>query len=38
MTAEGMVDPTKKRNLRAGSFYPNRYYDDSFTLLTYSEQ
>jgi DNA-binding beta-propeller fold protein YncE len=38
MTAEGVVDPAKERNLRAGTFYPNRYYDNSFTLLTYSEQ
>jgi DNA-binding beta-propeller fold protein YncE len=38
MTAQGMVDPGKDRNLRAGSFYPNSYYDNSFSLLTYSEQ
>ena len=38
MTAEGFVDPAKKRNLRAGTFYPNGYYDDSFVLLTYSER
>jgi hypothetical protein len=38
MAAEGMVDPGKERNLRAGSFYPNRYFDDSFTLLTYAQQ
>lgn len=38
MTAEGMVDPAKARNLRAGSFYPNGYFDDSFVLLTYKEQ
>lgn len=36
MVAEGMVDPAKKRNLRAGSFYPNRYFDNSMTVLTYS--
>lgn len=35
-TAEGMVDPAKPRNTRAGPFYPNRYYDDTFTLLTYA--
>lgn len=35
-TAEGMVDPAKPVNTRAGAFYPNRYYDDTFTLLTYA--
>lgn len=35
MTAEGMVDPAKKVNLRAGAFYPNTYFDDTFTLLEY---
>jgi DNA-binding beta-propeller fold protein YncE len=35
-TAEGMVDPAKPVNTRAGPFYPNRYYDDTFTLLTYA--
>lgn len=38
MTAEGIVDPAKTRNLRAGTFYPNGYFDDSFVLLTYKEQ
>ena len=38
MTAQGMVDPARARNLRAGAFYPNTYYDNSFSLLTYSEQ
>ncbi len=36
MVAEGMVDPARKRNLRAGSFYPNRYLDNTTTVLTYS--
>jgi DNA-binding beta-propeller fold protein YncE len=35
MTAEGVVDPAKPVNTRAGAFYPNRFYDDTFTLLTY---
>jgi len=35
-TAEGMVDPAKPVNKRAGAFYPNRYFDDTFTLLTYA--
>jgi DNA-binding beta-propeller fold protein YncE len=36
MTAEGMVDPAKPVNRRAGPFYPNRFFDDSFTVLTYA--
>ena len=35
MTAEGLVDPAKKVNRRAGAFYPNTFYDDTFTLLEY---
>lgn len=38
MTAEGMVDPSKPVNRRAGAFYPNRFMDDSFTLLTYAPE
>lgn len=38
VTAEGVVDPAKPINRRAGSFYPNRYFDDTFTLLTYAPQ
>lgn len=38
MTASGIVDPSKPRNLKAGAFYPNRYLDDSFVLLTYAPQ
>ena len=38
MTAEGIVDPARPRNLKAGAFYPNHYLDDSFTLLTYGLQ
>jgi DNA-binding beta-propeller fold protein YncE len=37
-TAEGVVDPAKPVNTRAGPFYPNRYYDDTFTLLTYAPE
>lgn len=36
VTAEGVVDPAKEVNRSAAPFYPNRYFDDSFTLLTYS--
>jgi hypothetical protein len=38
VTAEGMVDPGRPMNKRAGAFYPNRYYDDTLTLLTYGPQ
>ena len=38
MTASGIVDPSRPRNLKAGAFYPNRYLDDSFVLLTYAPQ
>lgn len=38
MSASGIVDPSKPRNLKAGAFYPNRYLDDSFVLLTYAPQ
>jgi DNA-binding beta-propeller fold protein YncE len=38
VTAEGMVDPAEPINRRAGSFYPNRYYDDTFTVLTYAPE
>ena len=38
MTASGIVDPAKPRNLKAGAFYPNRYLDDSLVLLTYAPQ
>ena len=36
VTAEGMVDPAKPVNKRAGSFYPNHYFDDTYTVLTYA--
>ncbi|HEX7759146.1 MAG TPA: hypothetical protein VF459_06580 [Caulobacteraceae bacterium] len=36
MTAEGMVDPAKPVNRRAGAFYPNTYFDDTFTLLEFA--
>jgi DNA-binding beta-propeller fold protein YncE len=38
MTASGIVDPARPRNLKAGAFYPNRYLDDTFVLLTYAPQ
>ena len=36
VTAEGVVDPLLKVNTGPSPFYPNGYYDDSFTVLTYS--
>lgn len=38
VTAQGMVDPAKKRNFGPGPFYPNVYFDNTLTLLTYDEQ
>ena len=35
-TAEGRVDPRLKINTRAGAFYPNAYWDDTFVLLEYA--
>lgn len=36
VTAEGTVDPSKKVNRGPAPFYPNRYFPDTLTLLTYS--
>ena len=36
--AEGTVDPGRKRKTKVASFYPNRYFMNTFTLLTYSRQ
>lgn len=36
VTAEGVVDPAKPVNKGVSPFYPNRYFDDSFTVLVYS--
>ncbi|MEO8779615.1 MAG: YncE family protein [Rhodanobacter sp.] len=33
--AEGGVDPTKKVNTAVAPFYPNFYFDQTFTVLTY---
>lgn len=35
VTAEGTADPEKKINRAVASFYPNRYYKDTFTVLTF---
>jgi DNA-binding beta-propeller fold protein YncE len=34
VTAEGTVDPVKKINRAVAPFYPNRYFADTFTVLT----
>jgi hypothetical protein len=36
VTAEGTADPAKKINKAVASFYPNHYFSDTFTVLTYS--
>jgi len=36
ITAEGTADPGKKINTAVAPFYPNRYYPDTFTVLTYA--
>jgi DNA-binding beta-propeller fold protein YncE len=37
-TAEGTVDPNKKRKTTVTEFYPNVYFKDTFTLLTYTSR
>jgi DNA-binding beta-propeller fold protein YncE len=36
VTAEGTADPAKKINKAVAPFYPNHYFPDTFTVLTYS--
>ncbi len=36
VTAEGTADPEKKINRAVAPFYPNRYYPDTFTILTFA--
>ena len=36
VTAEGVVDPAKPINTGPSPFYPNRYLDNTFTVLTYA--
>jgi DNA-binding beta-propeller fold protein YncE len=38
VTAEGTVDPAKKINRGPAPFYPNKYFVDTFTVLTYSPE
>ncbi len=35
VTAEGTVDPEKKINTSVTAFYPNKYFANTFTLLTF---
>src|SRR2546422_653800 len=36
VTAEGTADPAKKINKAVAPFYPNRYFPDTFTVLTFA--
>lgn len=36
VTAEGVSDPAKKINTAVAPFYPNSYFDNTFTVLTYA--
>ena len=36
VTAEGTADPAKKINKGVAPFYPNRYFPDTFTVLTFA--
>jgi hypothetical protein len=38
VTAEGTVDPSKAWKSSIAPFYPNTYFPDTFTLLTYSRR
>jgi DNA-binding beta-propeller fold protein YncE len=38
VAAQGVVDPSKKVNTEAGPFYPNTYFDDTYTLLTFTQK
>lgn len=38
VTAEGTVDPAKPWKTSVSAFYPNTYFKDTFTLLTYTRK
>lgn len=38
VTAQGAVDPQKPVNEEVGPFYPNTYFDNSFTVLKYTQK
>lgn len=37
VTAQGAVDPTRKVDTAVAQFYPNIYFDNTFTVLTYQK-
>ena len=37
MTAEVSSDTSKKINIKNGPFYPNTYFPNTFTVLTYAK-
>ncbi|MDQ6645797.1 MAG: YncE family protein, partial [Pseudomonadota bacterium] len=38
VTAQGGVNPAEKVNTSVAPFYPNFYFDNTFTVLTYESQ
>ena len=36
VTAQGTADPSRKIKTNVAPFYPNRYFSDTFVLLSYS--
>jgi DNA-binding beta-propeller fold protein YncE len=38
VTAEGTADPSKKINKGVAPFYPNQYFPNTFTVLTYTQR
>jgi len=38
VTAEGTADPSEKINTSVASFYPNHYFPNTFTVLTYGQR
>lgn len=38
VTAEGVANPAKKINKKVAPFYPNEYFENTFTVLTYSNK
>jgi hypothetical protein len=38
VAAEGGVDPARKVDTEVAPFYPNFYFDNTFSVLTYRKQ
>ena len=38
VTAQGVVDPSRKVDRAVAPFYPNVYFDDTFVVLTYAKE